>query len=167
MIAENVKIVKKAEKSTWYGFKIEGNDNWFTVEGVEPIKEFQAIKEGDVVTITYTKKGIKQNVEKIVLSSAPVNTDAIAKKEEIVKASPELIKASEAPKPVEKPQSTWTGKSTYGSPEDTAGKEVGCAAGVAATIVAAMIDKTTPIETVLQTYRKIANDVLEHIRASK
>jgi len=165
MIAENVKIVKKAEKSTWYGFKIEGNDNWFTVEGVEPIKEFQAIKEGDVVTITYTKKGIKQNVEKIVLSSAPVNTDAIAKKEEAKPVG--VIPAAEAPKPVEKPQSTWTGKSTYGSPEDTAGKEVGCAAGVAATIVAAMIDKTTPIETVLQTYRKIANDVLEHIRASK
>lgn len=56
------------------------------------------------------------------------------------------------------------GKSNYGSPEDIAGKEVGCAANCAAQILSG---RTEDPETLLELWRTLFNGILEHIKLSK
>ena len=59
----------------------------------------------------------------------------------------------------------WTpGKSNYGSPEDIAGKEVGCAANCAAAILAGRPEDP---ETLLELWRTLFNGILEHIKLNK
>ena len=56
------------------------------------------------------------------------------------------------------------GKSNYGSPEDIAGKEVGCAANCAAAILAGRPEDP---ETLLELWRTLFNGILEHIKLNK
>ena len=65
----------------------------------------------------------------------------------------------------EKEKESWKpGKSNYGSPEDIAGKEVGCAANCAAAILAG---RTENPDTLLELWRILFNGILEHIKLSK
>jgi len=65
----------------------------------------------------------------------------------------------------EKGKDGWKpGKSNYGSPEDIAGKEVGCAANCAAAILAGRPEDP---ETLLELWRTLFNGILEHIKLSK
>jgi len=65
----------------------------------------------------------------------------------------------------EKEKDGWKpGKSNYGSPEDIAGKEVGCAANCAAAILAGRPEDP---ETLLELWRTLFNGILEHIKLSK
>jgi len=64
-----------------------------------------------------------------------------------------------------KEKKEWTpGKSNYGSPEDIAGKEVGCAANCAAAILAGRPEDP---ETLLELWRTLFNGILEHIKLNK
>ena len=56
------------------------------------------------------------------------------------------------------------GKSNYGSPEDIAGKEVGCAANCAAAILAGRPEDPGAL---LELWRTLFNGILEHIKLSK
>jgi hypothetical protein len=67
-----------------------------------------------------------------------------------------------AEQPVKK---EWTSKSNYGSAEDVAGKEVGCAANCAAQILAGA--GVGEVDEVLQRFRVLFNGILEHIRMNK
>ena len=65
----------------------------------------------------------------------------------------------------QKETTRWTpGKSNYGSPEDIAGKEVGCAANCAAAILAGRPEDP---ETLLELWRTLFNGILEHIKLNK
>lgn len=64
----------------------------------------------------------------------------------------------------EKPREQYNSGTKYGSAEDIAGKEVGCAANCAATILSGRQEQP---ETLLEMFRILHNAILEHIRASK
>ena len=55
-------------------------------------------------------------------------------------------------------------KTSYGSPEDIAGKEIGCAANCAATILSGRQEDP---ETLLEMFRTLMNGILDHIRMTK
>jgi DNA-directed RNA polymerase subunit RPC12/RpoP len=61
-------------------------------------------------------------------------------------------------------KSTNFNKTSYGSPEDIAGKEIGCAANCAATILSGRQEDP---ETLLEMFRTLMNGILDHIRMTK
>ena len=70
------KIAVKARNKK--GFKIDGDDNWFTAE--DPVIPYlEKIEKGDEVEITFSKNGVFKNVTKIVKIEA---TKAETKPEE-------------------------------------------------------------------------------------
>jgi hypothetical protein len=159
MVIENVKVNKVVVKGSWVGLKVEGNDNWFSAEG-DAQKILNGVKEGNTVKINYTKKGVKQTIDSIEITS-----EAKGSSEPVEKEVTPLQKAVDAPK--QAPKQEYTSGTKYGSAEDIAGKEVGCAAGAAATVVASMVTPAMETKEVLKIYREVVNAVLEHIRALK
>jgi hypothetical protein len=203
MAGEGTKVTAKlAKKSkTNKGILLEGNDAWFSI--AEKLVSFvEKLNVGDLIDVTYIKKGTFQNV--IGIYPAKTGEQKTEEPKETPKSSTGFActvcgaelkdgkykkcfecnkKAKEAPVAEKKEEPTtttgtqvfdepqketttrWTpGKSNYGSPEDIAGKEVGCAANCAAAILAGRPEDP---ETLLELWRTLFNGILEHIKLNK
>jgi len=145
------------------------------------------IEVGTDVEVEYFKKGVKKEVTKITAVTSAPQAQAPAPQQSEVSAGPKCNvcgkalkdgkyktcfmcnKKKQAEKPAaeaastEAPKASYS-KSNYGSAEDVAGKEVGCAAGCAASILAGRQEQP---EVLLEYFRVLMNGILEHIRASK
>lgn len=153
-MSQRVESVLKRKAGNGRGFLLEGNESWFNAsKAVEPY--LAKIEVGTAVVVEYFKKGIKQEATKIYASaSKPLTTEVIPKVE---------TTSTQAAQPhVEKPYVPRIGG--YGSPEDVAGKEVGCAAGCAAS---ALAGRQEDPETLLEMWRILFAGILDHIRANK
>jgi len=169
---------------------VEDPDQWYTANK-EVIADLAKVDKGDVVEITYVSKGAFRNVSKIVkVGGEEVKAETkvtgfaceecgakidgkykkcyVCNKKAKDNPKPEVTKTQVIDEPEKK--STWTpgnyNKSNYGSAEDVAGKEVGCAANCASSILTGAGIGTTQID-VMQLWRQYFNDILEHIRLNK
>ena len=200
-MAEGIKITAKVtnKSKTNKGLQLEGQEGWFSVPD-KLVTYAEKLNKGDVVEVTYIKKGAFQNV----LGLYPVSTTPKEGTKEEPKVEEKIPtefsctvcgvglkdgtfkkcfncnkKAKEAPKVEEKkeePAKTqvfddktkkepWVPQKTnYGSAEDIAGKEVGCAANCASAILAGRQEDP---ETLLEMFRILFGGILEHIRANK
>jgi hypothetical protein len=179
------KLVKKAGNGK--GFVLEGQEGWFNAnDKVEPF--LAKIEVGKVVEVSYFKKGVKREVtliKEVSGEATKTEKETEAPKEEgkytncavcgkelkgkgvnypncwdCKDKSPKEEKKTETEPRKER---TYTG-SNYGSAEDVAGKEVGCAANCASSILAGRQEDP---DTLLEMFRILFNGVLEHIRANK
>jgi len=195
-MAEGIKITAKVtnKSKTNKGLQLEGQEGWFSVPD-KLVTYAEKLNKGDVVEVTYIKKGAFQNV----LGLYPKTTEPETKKEE-PKVDPiykciecgtslkdgkfkkcfkcnskakETSKVAEESKEPAKTQvfddktkkEPWVPQKTnYGSAEDIAGKEVGCAANCASAILAGRQEDP---ETLLEMFRILFGGILEHIRANK
>jgi len=160
------------------GFKIDGQDGWFNA--TDTVKPYLAkMEKGDDVVVTYEKKGVSKNVTKITKaggSPAPAEV-----KSEVTKGTGtpvcedcgKELKTDKYPKCYvcgkkafkgKAPANSYGSKSNYGTAEDIAGKEVGCAANCASTILSG---RTEDPDALLELFRILSNGILEHIRALK
>ena len=192
MAKQTLTITAKIKiKSGKKGFQLEGLDGWLNATD-EVVPYLAKLNKGDLVTVTYNKEGVKQEAIKIVTGGAPDSAPkASAPKPEIVKDPNKKYcscgkeiknkaydkcfecnkKTSEKTSPptdteLEKEREPRQNKGGgfYGTPEDVAGKEVGCAAGCAAAILAG---SQKAIPEILNDFRALFNGILEHIRANK
>jgi len=178
------KLVKKAGNGK--GFILDGYEGWFNAN--DKVVPFLAkIEEGRIVEVSYFKKGVKREVTLIKEvgegeAKAPKETSKETNKGTYTNCAicgKELKgkgvnypncwdckdKAPKEEKKTEEPRKEWTSKSNYGSAEDVAGKEVGCAANCAAQILAG--SGTGEMKDILERFRTLFNEILEHIRANK
>lgn len=181
-MAEKVTItgVVSAKAGNGKGFKLNGHENWFSANYCAG--ELAVVAKGDTVEIVYEKKGIYFNVSKITKKEtvvAPTCEDcgtilkdakfkkcyACNQKAKDVKVTPITEPKSEVTTQVQS-TNNFTSDSKYGSPEDVAGKEVGCAAGCAAQILAGA-GCGVDTETLLQTFGVLFKGILDQIRANK
>ena len=203
MAGEGTKVTAKlAKKSkTNKGILLEGNDAWFSI--AEKLVSFvEKLNVGDLIDVTYIKKGTFQNV--IGIYPAKTGEQKTEEPKETPKSSTGFActvcgaelkdgkykrcfncnkKAKETPVEEVKEKETITtsgtqvfddpekgkdgwkpGKFNYGSAEDIAGKEVGCAANCAAAILAG---RTENPDTLLELWRILFNGILEHIKLNK
>lgn len=63
-MSETIKATVKTKTKTGKGFQLEGHENWFSANFV--MGELAKVNVGDVVEVTYAKKGVFFNVSKIV-----------------------------------------------------------------------------------------------------
>jgi len=180
------KVTIKVKAGNKKGFLInEEPDQWYTANK-EVIDDLAKVNKGDEVEITYTSKGVFRNVSKIVKVTkeeikstgftceecgASLKDSKYTKCYLCNKKAKDNPKAKEEPKTESEPIVTevkkeWAGKSNYGSPEDVAGKEVGCSAGCASAILTGAGIGTSQ-KDVMELWRQYFNDILEHIRANK
>lgn len=146
------------------------------------------LNEGDEVSIEYTKKGTLLLVTKINKTGGETTTKSTENKDTGYKCEDcgaslkdgkykKCYTCNQKPKPQtekkeeEKLQSNYGSKTNYGSPEDVAGKEIGCALGAAASSAAGrgFIDdkgEEDPIKAA-QWIKAVAQDLLEWIRSQK
>jgi hypothetical protein len=138
------------------GFKLEGNEEWFTAQ-YGAIAELKPVVKGDIVEVTYKKNGVFLNVSKIV--KVEIKTEE--PKSEIKETQKTQIYDDKTKK------TEWTPKSTYGSPEDIAGKQRGNALNAAAMIVSnpniKLVDMTP--EALAEVTKIIAEILLTWARA--
>jgi len=172
------KVARKAGNGK--GFMIEGDSGWFNTSAAAT-PYLAAIQVGTDVDIEYFTKGVKREVTKIsaVVAAAPVKREE-PKPEPQKAATPkyacktcgkelkddkyETCYACNKKNPHQDTGTASSGGSRYGSAEDVAGKEVGCAAGCAASILAGRQEQP---EDLLEMFRCLTNGILEHIRALK
>jgi hypothetical protein len=146
------------------------------------VSSLEKMSKGDEVVVYYEKKGTSRYVSKLV--------SADAKKEEEVEESSAEFKCEVCGKelkdgkfkkcymcnksgatnkkeylPEEKPYVKQEYKSNYGTPEDVAGKEIGCALNAAAT-AASGCGFNVP-EDAAQFVRELASNLLDWIRENK
>jgi len=172
-------ICKKSDNKA---FKL--GDDWYNVN--TPVIPFlEKINKGDEIVVTFEKKGVARYVSKLVgaesepqveeeKTSSTGFTCAVcgAKlKDDRFKVcymcnkkglKPKGKVEEEVPK-VEK--KNYESKSYYGSPEDIAGKEVGCALGAAATVASSQ--QFNDPETAKQFTLILADEFLTWIRERK
>jgi len=167
------KLIVKA--SNGKGFKIEGDEGWFNAND-EAAKYLAKFEKGDVLVVTWEKDKVSRKVTKVV------KAEEIKKEENPAAFTCEDCGATlkdgkykkcymcnkKAPAKTETKSDTgssgtgssgWT-KSNYGSAEDVAGKEVGCSANCAASILAGRQEDP---ETLLEMFRILCNGILEHV----
>ena len=163
------------KKSDNKAFRI-GSSDWYNCDA-NSMAQLKTFNKGDEVIVTFEKKGVIRYATNIV---APSKVSVPEKKVEPPNKDPEKkycacgkeIKNKEYDKcwecnqknpPSEKGNTFY--KSNYGSPEDIAGKEVGCALGAAATVASsiAFSDVTAAVLFVTD----LADRLLEWIKAKK
>jgi len=177
---ERGKILCK--KSDNKAFKM--GDNWYNLN--DPVVPYlEKLNKGDEVIVTFEKKGVSRYVSKLVsASAAKAEAPTEEKKESSTGFACEvcgkelkddkfkvcymcnkkgLKKKTDAPASVEK--KNYESKTAYGSPEDIAGKEVGCSLGAAAT--AASGTAFNDPETCTQFVLEVAERLLDWMRAKK
>jgi len=194
MAGEGIKLTAKVtnKSKTNKGLQFEGQEGWFSVpEKLIPFSE--KINKGDTVEVTFIKTGVSKNVVYLSATTAEAKKeepkveekkgtgfnctvcgaelkDGKYKKcytcnQKAKETQVEEPKKTEVFDEPEKEKESWKpGKSNYGSPEDIAGKEVGCAANCAAAILAG---RTENPDTLLELWRILFNGILEHIKLSK
>jgi len=158
------------------------DDNWYNLNA-PAIPYLEKMSKGDEVIITFEKKGVSRYVSKIVsateapkeektetTSSTGFACEVCGKelKDDKFKVcymcnKKGLKKKTDAPASVEK--KNYESKTAYGSPEDIAGKEVGCSLGAAAT--AASGTAFNDPETCTQFVLEVAERLLDWMRAKK
>jgi len=172
------KIIAKAGNGK--GFKISSVDGWFNASAAAS-SFLSKVEKGDEVTVAYEKKGVSKICTKITKSSAKGNNTQSEEQLEVSEfvceecgkalkdgkykkcwACNQKSPKTEASKSSDKPYIPRVGG--YGSAEDIAGKEVGCAAGVAGNILSGRQEDP---ETLLEMFRILSNGILEHIRSLK
>ena len=93
------------------------------------------------------------------------NCNKKAKENSVTEKEPVTTTGTQVFDEPQKEKEGWKpGKSNYGSPEDIAGKEVGCAANCAAAILAGRPEDPGAL---LELWRTLFNGILEHIKLSK
>ena len=185
------KVTNKSKTNK--GLQFEGQEGWFSVPE-KLIGFSEKINKGDTVEVTFIKKGVFKNVVYLSTTTAEAKTEeqkpeptkeepkfkcadcgkelkdgkykkcfeCNKKTKETAVEEPKKTEVFDEP---EKEKESWKpGKSNYGSPEDIAGKEVGCAANCAAAILAGSQEEP---DKILIKYRVLFNGILEHIRANK
>lgn len=191
MATEKVRGKLQRKAGNGKGFLVEGVDGWFnTSDAATPY--LAKLDVGTEVEVDYFKKGVKKEVTKIVaIASASPVAKAEAPKEESPTGFKCAVcgktmkdgrfkvcfmcnkQGKKAPTAATEPtaevetisKTTYQGSgSRYGSAEDIAGKEVGCACGCAASILAGRQEQP---ELLLEHFRVLANGILEHLRALK
>jgi len=189
MATEKVKGKLQRKAGNGKGFLVEGVDGWFnTSEAATPY--LAKIEVGTEVEVDYFKKGVKKEVTKIVVveTATPSAQAAVAPKTTSVTGSTCAVcgkamkddrfkvcfmcnkQGKKAPSEThtsatETETKTYSSSgSRYGSAEDVNGKEVGCAAGCAASILAGRQEQP---DVLLEHFRVLMNGILEHIRLLK
>ena len=180
-MSEKIKATVKTKTKTGKGFQLEGHENWFSANFI--MEELAKVNAGDLVEVTYAKKGVFYNVSKIVKVEGETPTSPSGIDTARCKVCGKVLKnpayptcwdckdnVKEDPKIPDIQGSPSTKKefipSKYGTPEDIAGKEVGCAANCASQILAGM-GACGDIETILETFRVLFEGILTHIRNNK
>lgn len=133
------------------GFKISTDqEKWYTATDITA-PYLAKMNKGDEVVVIYEKKGVSHICTKIMKAEAKA-----------VEPTPAPTASSvSTPKTYTQP---FVNKTGYGSPEDVAGKEVGCAAGCAANILSG---RQEDVDTLIEMFRVLTNGILEHIRSLK
>jgi len=178
------KLIKKAKNGK--GFQLEGYEGWFNAnDKSEPF--LAKIGEGVMVEVGFFKKGVKREVT-LIRETASTGVTKQPETKETAKSKCKVCGADlkddkyptcwgckdKLPKEegyvnkkeeLENKEKTNTfNKIGYGSAEDIVGKEVGCAANCAATILSG---RQEDLETLLEMFRILFNGILEHIRSNK
>jgi hypothetical protein len=166
------------------GFKIEGDEAWFNAPSEELLKGFA---KGDIVILNWDKDKSSRKVTNIAREVVAKPAVQTVVKESGVVTGPVcnvcgkvmkndkfktcflcnkqgLKPAGTVETPKEETKSTYQSKSNYGSPEDVAGKEVGCAANCASAILAGRQEDPA---TLLEMFRLLCDGILDHIRTLK
>lgn len=180
--------VLKRKAGNGKGFLLEGDENWFNASE-EAAKYLAKIELGTRVGVEFFKKGIKREVTIITEAKdavkSEVTSDAkftcaecgaplkdgkykkcyMCNKKSAAKVEVKSEPTAETTTTASADTKTWSSSGTkYGSAEDIAGKEVGCSAGVAGSILAG---RPEDAETLLEMFRFLTNGILEHIRSLK
>lgn len=178
-----VKVKIACKKSDNKAFKsTEAENIWYNVN--EPAIPYLAkLNKGDEIVVTYEKKGVSRYVSKLTLATVETPKEevktstgftceicgAVLKDGKYKKCytcnKSKAVKKEETKPEEKKPYEKKEWKSNYGSPEDIAGKETGCALGAAAT-VASGCGFSDP-ETAKQFTLALAETFLEWMRAKK
>ena len=179
---ERGKIICK--KSDNKAFKL--GDNWYNLND-NVISFLEKLSKGDEVVVTFEKKGVSRYVSKLVNAGAveapKIETTSttgfvcevcgkelkdgkykkcfLCNKSGSVKKEDPKSNPSETTEPYVKKE--W--KTNYGSPEDIAGKEVGCSLGAAATVASGQ--KLDDPELAKQYVLLLAEYFLDWMRAKK
>ena len=180
---ERGKIICK--KSDNKAFKL--GENWYNLN--DPVVPFlEKMNKGDEVLVTYEKKGVSRYVSKLVSANEVIHTTEHVvsatgfacevcgkalkdgKFEKCFLCNKNKLEKKEDPKsnPVEtitEPYVKKEWKTNYGSPEDIAGKEVGCSLGAAATVASGQ--KLDDPEIAKQYVLLLAEYFLDWMRAKK
>ena len=169
-------ICKKSDNKA---FKL--GEDWYNVNA--PVVPYlEKMNKGDEIVVTFEKKGVARYVSKIVSATEEVKDEKTSStgfacavcgkelKDDRFKVcymcnkkglKPKAEK-EEAPKAEKK---NYESKSYYGSPEDIAGKEVGCALGAAATVASSQ--QFADPEIAKQFTLILAEEFLNWMRAQK
>ncbi len=178
---ESVILTIACKKSDNKAFKGQEDSNWYNLNS-DVVSFLEKLSKGDKIQIEYTKKGTSRYVSKLEKAGAVTPSQEAAapsvdgfkcaacgapmKTDKFKVCYMCNKKGLKAPGAGTKESSTYTGsKSNYGSKEDIAGKEIGCALNAAAT-VASGCGFADP-DTASQFVRQLANNLLEWIRDQK
>jgi hypothetical protein len=166
------KLVAKAGNGK--GFKVEGQEGWFNA-GDAVVPYLAKIEKGAEVIVTFEKKGVAKNVTKIVKAGATTTTTKPeASKESTGFECEDCHKPLKDGKfkkcfmcnkkaPKESKHTPEDGKRTYfGSPEDIAGKQRGCALGAAADLLSGRPEDP---ETLAEMTLVVAQKLLDWLRS--
>lgn len=180
-MAETLVIKGKIEFKSKNGksFKIEGDENYFSANK-EVVTDLANVAKGEEVELTYVQNGAFRNVSKITKLAQATKVEPAKYRCEKCKAElkddkyklcykcGKAAKDAKADPGKDKSQvynsDPNKSKTNYGSPEDVAGKEVGCAANCAAAILSGRPED--PV-TLAEMFGVLLTDILAKIRAAK
>jgi hypothetical protein len=175
-----------AKKGDNKAFKLD-DGNWYNLND-NVIPYLEKMSKGDEVIVTFEKKGVSRYVSKLSVAGAAeaprtettsttgyvcevcgkalkdgtfkkcfmCNKTGATKKEEVKPSTEPYVK---------KEYKSYESKSYYGSPEDVAGKEMGCALGAAATVASSQ--QFNDPEVAKQFTLILADEFLTWMRAQK
>jgi hypothetical protein len=174
-----------AKKGDNKAFKLD-DGNWYNLND-NVIPYLEKMNKGDEIVVTFEKKGISRYVSKLTTATteAPktetTSTTGFAcevcgkelkdgKFKKCFLCNKNKLVKTEDPKsnptePVIEPYVKKEWKTNYGSPEDIAGKEVGCSLGAAATVASGQ--KLDDPEVAKQYVLLLAEYFLDWMRAKK
>ncbi len=176
---EQINLTIVCKKSDNKAFK--GDDgNWYNLND-NVVSYLEKMNKGDKIKIEYTKKGVSRYVSKLTnAAEAPIKEKEKSSTGYTCEVCGKELKDGKYKKcftcnksgatKKEDSKSTPTEvkkeyKSNYGSPEDIAGKEIGCVLGAAAT-VAGGCGFNDP-EVAAQFVKTLAESLLDWMRAKK
>jgi len=166
-------LIKKAK-----AVKLEDAEkNWYNFDDASA-KDLEKFKVGDLVTVEYTKNKTFRNVTKIgqiTVAKEEVKQESVkkcacgatikdAKYDTCYTCSQKGTPPQNKEKTSVDTKTTGKGGGFYGTSEDIAGKEVGCAANCASTILSGRQEDPA---TLLETFSILFRGILDKIRAAK
>jgi len=176
------KIVYK--KSDNKAFKLS-DDNWYNLDA-PVIPYLEKLSKGDEIIVTFEKKGVARYVSKIVSAKEAPKEEVKEEKTSSTGFACEvcgkelkddrfkvcymcnkkgLKPKTEKEEALKAEKKNYENRTNYGSPEDIAGKEVGCALGAAATVASSQ--QFADPEVAKQFTLILAEEFLNWMRAQK